>query len=175
MHAALYRPNRVHTDINSTVLDKVGFFVANATTTFLNITNVLSNNNIWKERLFNLGAYGTYEAISYGLTGVMLRCTGIKKDIRFNKSTTYGNYYFLNGKSYVAKNGDSFDRYNLRLYEMFESVDIVNKCLETVTSNKSTRTNKFVNYRNMWVGNANKQINCFGETKMEDLINHFKY
>lgn len=77
----------------------------------------------------NVGTYSYKEALGWGLTGVMSRCTGLKKDIRFNKRTTYGTYFFSNSKSFVSTNGDSLDRYLLRVQEMSESSLIVTKCL----------------------------------------------
>jgi len=73
--------------------------------------NVLTYNKIWKQRLVNVGTYSYKTCLDYGLTGVMARCTGIKRDIRLDEMETYANYYYLNFRSYIGQHGDSYDRF----------------------------------------------------------------
>jgi len=67
--------------------------------------------------------------INYGLTGVMSRCTGIKRDLRLDKVETYANYYYLNFRSFIGQNGDSYDRFLIRMNEMTESLNIMNQII----------------------------------------------
>ena len=162
MHTTLYRPflkNRIlNKDVNLDIID----FTSNCLITFNEMNNVLTNNKIWKIRLRNVGAYNYKTAIKYGLTGVMSRCTGLKKDVRLNKYTTYSNYYYTNFRSYYSRNGDSYDRFILRFYEMLESLNIVNQC--SIKFSKKTN----ISY-DIW-SKTNSEFNT-----MENMIKHFKF
>lgn len=97
----------------------------------------------------------------YSLTGVLSRCVGLKRDLRLNKHTTYNNYYFINMLSYTTSNGDSYDRYILRMYEINESLSIVSqniKLKKKKTKKKQMMRKIFTKYNNM-----------------EAMIAHFKY
>jgi len=78
--------------------------------------------------------------VEYGLTGVMARSVGIKRDLRLDKMETYANYYHLNFRSYVGQNGDSYDRFLIRMNEMTESLNIINQVINKLTKHK--RPNK---------------------------------
>jgi len=77
----------------------------------------------------------------YGLTGVMARCTGLKRDLRLDRLETYANYYHLNFRGYVGQKGDSFDRYLLRMNEMTESLNIITQVLYKLTKKKTLKKN----------------------------------
>ena len=163
MHAVFYRPyslkiNKFEKELFLDIL----FFLKNCFTTINEINNILLYNKLWKQRLVNLGLYNTNHVINYGLTGVMARCVGIKRDVRLNLLNTYAYYYYVNFKSFISTNGDSYDRYILRILEIIESLSIVNKVIiklnlskKIIITKKQLKTNKF--------------------TKMEDVIKHFKY
>jgi NADH:ubiquinone oxidoreductase subunit D len=53
---------------------------------------VLTTNNIWKTRLVGVGSVNLNDAISYGISGPVVRSVGIRKDIRFYRSETYASY-----------------------------------------------------------------------------------
>jgi len=98
--------------------------------------NVLTYNKIWKQRLVNVGTYSYKTCLDYGLTGVMARCTGIKRDIRLDEMETYANYYYLNFRSYVGQHGDSYDRFLIRMNEMTESLNIKNQIINKLSKRK---------------------------------------
>jgi NADH:ubiquinone oxidoreductase subunit D len=68
----------------------------------------------------------------------MARSTGIKRDLRIDKMETYANYYYLNFRSYVGQNGDSYDRFLIRMNEMTESLNIINQVINKLTKHKKT-------------------------------------
>jgi NADH-quinone oxidoreductase subunit D len=76
----------------------------------------------------------------------MARCTGIKRDLRLDKMETYGNYYYLNFRSFVGQNGDSYDRFLIRMNEMTESLNIMTQIVSKLTrfkkKNKIDKKNK---------------------------------
>lgn len=78
----------------------------------------------------------------------MARCTGLKRDLRLNKHLTYGNYYYLKPTSFVTYNGDSYDRYLLRMAEMLESSNIIAKCISKIPFSLPNKKTKFFKHRN---------------------------
>jgi NADH:ubiquinone oxidoreductase subunit D len=187
MHAAFYRPNEVNIhSISSLLLEDILEFTRNCFTTLNEMHNLLTFNKIWKQRLINVGTYSYQLALDYGLTGVMARCTGIKRDLRLSKLETYANYYFLNFRSYIGQNGDSYDRYLIRMNEMLESLNIITQTINkiivinsTISNNKIEKKKKLINphYILQYVNpeTVNKQNLKNNYNTMEDLIKHFKY
>lgn len=173
-HAAYYRPGVVNTMLNAQTLFRIATFGKGFLTTLNEMANTLNENNIWKQRLVNVGTYSHVEVQAWGLSGVMARCTGVKRDVRLNKRTTYGNYFFLNPTSYVTTNGDSYDRYLLRMAEMVESVAIINKCILRCTPAQPHTKAKVYKYRNLWLYKSEK-VKGTQNTMMEEVIKHFKY
>jgi NADH:ubiquinone oxidoreductase subunit D len=184
MHAAFYRPNEVNLKaISSFLLEDILDFSKNCFTTLNEIHNTLTYNKIWKQRLVNVGTYSHETCINYGLTGVMSRSIGIKRDLRLDKLETYANYYYLNFRSFVGQNGDSYDRFLIRMNEMTESLNIINQVIHKITKHKTQKkqikkpTNinphqilKFINPKHL---NQNNYKNEY--ISMEQLIKHFKY
>jgi NADH:ubiquinone oxidoreductase subunit D len=130
MHAAFYRPNHINLKIFSRNLyEDIIIFSKNCFITLNEINNILLYNKIWKIRLVNIGSYTIETALSYNLSGVMLRCTGLKYDLRLNKTQTYAFYSYIQLNSFISKNGDCYDRFLLRFNEMLESLYIVNQII----------------------------------------------
>jgi NADH dehydrogenase (ubiquinone) Fe-S protein 2 len=184
MHAAFYRPNEVNLKaISSFLLEDILDFSKNCFTTLNEIHNTLTYNKIWKQRLINIGTYSHETCINYGLTGVMSRSIGIKRDLRLDKLETYANYYYLNFRSFVGQNGDSYDRFLIRMNEMTESLNIINQVINKITKHKNQKKQikqtsninphqilKFINPKHL---NQNNYKNEY--ISMEQLIKHFKY
>lgn len=184
MHAAFYRPNDVNLQaISSFLLEDILDFTRNCFTTLNEMHNLLTYNKIWKQRLINVGTYSYDVALKYGLTGVMSRCVGIKRDIRLSRLETYSNYYYLNFRSYIGQHGDSYDRYLIRMCEMTESLNIINQTINKIIQKKcdTIKTKKYTNTAPHFVLNyvtPKKLINFNTKntsTSMEELISHFKY
>jgi len=183
MHAAFYRPNEINIhSVSSFLLEDIVDFTKNCFTSLNEMHNVLTYSKIWKQRLVNIGVYSYKTCLEYGLTGVMARSTGIKRDLRLDKMETYANYYYLNFRSYVGQHGDSYDRFLIRMNEMTESLNIMNQVINKLTKFKkigNKKNNSNINphillkylYPKSW-----NQHNYKSEyTSMEQLINHFKY
>lgn len=184
MHAAFYRPNSVNLNaISSFLLEDIIEFCRNFITTLNEMHNVLTYNKIWKQRLVGIGTYNFQTSVNYGLTGVMSRCVGVKRDLRMMRLETYSSYYYLNFRSYLGQHGDSFDRFLIRMNEMCESLNIINQAVNKVTdtnqknikNNKNTKISphNVITYLNKNKWNANINKNAYNS--MENLIHHFKY
>lgn len=183
MHAAFYRPNEVNIhSLSSFLLEDILDFSKNCFVALNEIHNVLTYSKIWKQRLVNIGVYSYQTCFDYGLTGVMSRSTGLKRDIRLDRMETYANYYYLNFRSFVGQNGDCYDRYLLRMNEMTESLNIVNQVVYKLSKKKKIskttkptdiNSHKLLQYVYPKSYNQNNYKSTY--TSMEQLINHFKY
>jgi len=88
---------------------------------------LLTTNRIWKKRTVGNGVISAEDAIDYGLTGPPLRGSGIQWDIR--KVFPYDRYDEIEFDIPIGSNGDTYDRYLVRIEEMRQSVRIIRQCL----------------------------------------------
>jgi len=178
MHAAFYRPNEVSlTHISRFLLEDIIEFSRNCLISLNEMHNVLTYNKIWKQRLISIGTYSYKTAIQFGLTGVMARCTGLKRDLRLDLNETYANYYYLNFRSFVGTNGDSYDRFLLRMNEMTESLLIINQIINKLTLYKNIKTqlNSNLVLKQLQPSTLIETFTKNEYNSMEQLITHFKY
>ena len=92
------------------------------------IEGLLTRNRIWIERTKDVGVITRDEAIAWGLTGPILRASGVEWDLRVNRPYLgYENYDF---DVPVGSVGDAFDRYLCRVEEMVQSVRILQQALD---------------------------------------------
>ena len=89
---------------------------------------LLTGNPIWRERTVGVGVITTEEALALGVTGPILRSTGFAWDLR--RAQPYLAYDDVDFDVIYTENGDVFDRYQIRLFEILESVKIVRQCVE---------------------------------------------
>jgi NADH-quinone oxidoreductase subunit D len=89
---------------------------------------LLTRNPIWLERTRGIGAIDTESAIALGVTGPALRATGFAWDLR--KDMPYCGYETYEFAVPIARNGDIYDRYLVRVAEMRESVKLCTQALE---------------------------------------------
>ena len=103
------------------------------------IEELLTDNRIWKQRLINVGICSLHFAKMYGFSGVLLRSTGVKWDLR--KNIPYEAYQTLNFSIPYSKKGDSFDRYLLRIAELCESNTIIDQIVNNIPSGPIRNSN----------------------------------
>src|SRR5574338_101570 len=89
---------------------------------------VLSENRIWLSRTVGIGVISAEDAIAIGLSGPALRGSGVPWDVR--KSRPYAAYADMDFDIPVGENGDTYDRYLVRLEEMRQSRRIIDQALE---------------------------------------------
>ena len=89
---------------------------------------LLTQNRIWINRTRNVGVLSGEDAIAYGVTGPMLRGSGVKWDIR--KAQPYEAYDQVEFEVPIGEHGDTYDRYLVRMEEMRQSVRITRQCVE---------------------------------------------
>ncbi len=93
---------------------------------------LLSGNRIWKGRLTNIGVLNAEDCKAYGVTGPMLRAAGVKWDIR--KAKPYSGYEKYDFEIPTRENGDTYDRYIVRMQEMRQSTRIIKQAVEDIPS-----------------------------------------
>jgi NADH-quinone oxidoreductase subunit D len=89
---------------------------------------LLTENRIWKKRTVGIGVLSPEMAIDYGITGPMLRGSGIAWDLR--KAMPYEAYGEVEFDVPVRQNGDTYDRYIVRMEEMRQANRIILQCLD---------------------------------------------
>jgi NADH-quinone oxidoreductase subunit D len=123
---------------------------------------LLSENPIWRERTVGIGLITTEECLARSITGPILRSTGFAWDLR--KAQPYLAYEDVDFDVVYGVNGDVFDRYRLRLSEIFESIKIVRQCVEKMPAGDFRAQDKKV------TPPPRARI----DESMEALIHHFK-
>jgi NADH-quinone oxidoreductase subunit D len=126
---------------------------------------LLTGNALWLERTQGVGVIDAEAAISYGLTGPGLRAAGIAWDLR--KDMPYCGYDTYDFDVPIAKHGDTYDRYLVRVAEMRQSVRICEQALK-----------RLVDIGPGPYTTADRKISPPPKTEitesMESLIHHFK-
>jgi len=94
---------------------------------------LLTDNRIWKQRTVGIGVVSPERALQLGFTGPMIRGSGIAWDLR--KKQPYAAYDLVDFDIPVGQNGDSYDRYLVRVEEMRQSNRIIKQCVDWLKSN----------------------------------------
>jgi len=162
MHASYIRPGGVSKDIPDYLLDEIFLFISKNSFRINELEELLTRNRIWQQRLINIGTVSANKAISFGFSGVLLRCVGVMWDLR--KSNPYEIYQGLSFEVPYGVNGDSYDRYLLRVEEIRQSNKLI---LETI-NNFPTGKVRVENYKVL------PPTKIKMKTSMESLIHFFK-
>lgn len=162
MHAAYFRPGGVYQDLPNGFLEDLSVFCNFFSKRIDEFEEMLSNNRIWKNRLIGVGIVSADQALSYGFSGPMLRGSGVAWDIR--KVMPYEVYANTNFSIFVGTYGDCYDRYLIRLYEMRESISIINQLLDIIPQGFIRTDDRKIT----------PPARAFMKFSMESLIHHFK-
>src|SRR5437899_12146681 len=84
------------------------------------LEGLITGNEIFEARTRGVGYVDPQQAIAYGLTGPMLRASGVNFDLRVNRP--YMAYREVPVKVQVRQEGDCFARYKVRIQEIYESI-----------------------------------------------------
>ena len=110
-------------DIPDGWIDGLRSFVRSFPSTIDEVDRMLTKNAIWVGRTVGLGVMTPEEAVNYGLSGPMVRASGVAYDVR--KDFPYLDYETYDFDVPVGTNGDVYDRYLVRMEEMRQSVRIL--------------------------------------------------
>ncbi|MXV08738.1 MULTISPECIES: NADH-quinone oxidoreductase subunit D [Xanthomonas] len=189
MHATYYRPGGVYRDLpdrmpkyqesrwhkgnalkrlNAAREGSMLDFLEDFTNTFPGRVDeyetLLTDNRIWKQRTVGIGVVTPEQAYGWGMTGVMLRGSGIAWDLR--KKQPYAKYDSVDFDIPLGTNGDCYDRYLVRVAEMRESNRIIKQCVQWLKANPGP-----VMVENFKVAPPKR---ADMKDDMEALIHHFK-
>jgi NADH-quinone oxidoreductase subunit D len=189
MHATYYRPGGVYRDLpermpqykesrwhkgadlkqrnawrEGSMLDFIDAFTDDFPHKVDEYETLLTDNRIWKQRTVGIGVVSPEQALGWGMTGPMLRGSGIEWDLR--KKQPYAAYDQMDFDIPVGVKGDCYDRYLVRVEEMRQSNRIIKQCVKWLRENPGD-----VILRNFKVSPPRRE-----EMKddMEALIHHFK-
>ena len=123
-----YRIGGVDSDFTPDLVSRLKAFLATFPEKVSEYDQLLMSNRIWIGRTKNVAVISAEDAINFGLTGPTLRGSGIAYDIR--KYEPYGVYDKVDWEVPVGKNGDTYDRYWVRMEEMRQSSRIITQCLD---------------------------------------------
>ena len=124
--------------------------------------DLLTNNPLYTDRTKGIGPISGEDAIQWGLSGPALRAAGVPWDIR--KSNPYSGYERYDFELPLGENGDTFDRYIVRIREMRESVRIVEQALDSLPDGPFRSDNR------KFVPPPRSEL----AKSMEAVIHHFK-
>jgi len=158
MHAAYYRPGGVYRDLpeampqyeaskwknekdikelnrnrHGSLLDFLADFTDRFPKCVDDYETLLTENRIWKQRTVGIGVVSPERALALGFSGVMLRGSGIEWDLR--KKQPYEVYDRMEFDVPVGANGDTYDRYLVRIEEMRQSNRIIRQCIDWLRAN----------------------------------------
>ena len=189
MHAAYFRPGGVYRDLPDTMpqykvskiknaktiarmnenrqgslLDFIDDFTQRFPKLVDEYETLLTENRIWKQRTVGIGVVSPERALQMGMTGAMLRGSGIVWDLR--KHQPYDVYDKLDFDIPVGTNGDCYDRYVVRVEELRQSNRIIKQCVDWLRANPGpviTDNHKVAPPSRVEM-----------KTSMEQLTHHFK-
>jgi NADH-quinone oxidoreductase subunit D len=189
MHAAYFRPGGVYRDLPDTMpqykvskiknaktiarmnenrqgslLDFIDDFTQRFPKMVDEYETLLTDNRIWKQRTVGIGVVTPERAMQMGLTGAMLRGSGVVWDLR--KHQPYDVYDKVDFDIPVGTNGDCYDRYVVRVEELRQSNRIIKQCVDWLRANPGpviTDNHKVAPPSRVEM-----------KTSMEQLIHHFK-
>lgn len=130
MHSNYFKPGGVAQDLPDGLLEDIGKFIEQFPNKLQDVEKLLNDNRLWKQRLVNIGIISQKDAMNFGFSGPMLRGSGIAWDLR--KSNPYEVYDEMDFDVPIGKTGDCYDRYLVRVLEMYESVKIIKQCIKKI-------------------------------------------
>jgi NADH-quinone oxidoreductase subunit D len=162
LHANYFRPGGVSKDLPAGLAEQIAEWAERFPKFIDDLETLLTSNRIWKQRTVDIGVFTAEQALAWGFSGPPLRASGVPWDLR--RAQPYDKYAEVEFQVPVARNGDCYDRYLIRLVEIRESVKIIKQCLAKMKPGPvKVEDRKFSPPRR-------------GEMKrsMEALIHHFK-
>lgn len=127
MTTCYMRVGGVSQDIPEEFLPRLKEFLADMPKSFEEYEEIITGNEIFQARTKGVGVISGEKALAYGLTGPNLRASGVDFDLR--RDAPYGIYDRFEFKVVVGTNGDSFDRWMMRIGELQESVKIIEQAI----------------------------------------------
>ncbi|MGW4633837.1 NADH dehydrogenase (quinone) subunit D [Nocardia sp. NPDC004415] len=178
MNHAFIRPGGLAQDLPDDGVTKVRELLDLLPGRLRDMEHLLTANPIWKKRTRDIGYLDLTGCMALGITGPVLRATGLPHDLR--KSAPYCGYENYEFDIPTHTGCDCYGRYLIRIAEMGESIKIVEQCLDKLRPGPVMIDDKKI----AWpadlelgpdgLGNSPRHIGKIMGTSMESLIHHFK-
>jgi NADH-quinone oxidoreductase subunit D len=178
MNHEYIRPGGVIQDLPPEAPDRIRAFLDDFGGKIAEYDALLSQNPIWLDRNRGVGVLPARDAVALGVTGPMLRASGVKHDLR--KAEPYCGYEGYDFDVPTRPEGDSYARYLVRMAEMHESMKIVRQALDALKPGPVMVEDPKVAWPAQLklgpdgLGNAPEYIRKIMGESMEALIHHFK-
>lgn len=119
-------------DFNDTVWKKLDIFLKEFPEFLSEFQRLIERNRIFMDRTINCGPISGQRALEYGFTGPNLRAAGIDYDVRV--ALPYSSYEDFEFNIPIGQNGDTYDRFMVRIQEMWESISIIRQAIAKMPS-----------------------------------------
>lgn len=175
MHSAYFRPGGVSADLPAGILQSIHQWADQFASRIDEMEELLTGNRIFKQRLVDIGVLSAQDALAWGVSGVLLRGSGIAYDLR--KAQPYELYDRVEFNVPVGSNSDCYDRYLLRVEEMRQSLRIIKQVIDQMPESTDTHLNPSNNpvlSKIKQSGYQTRPSRSEFKTSMEGLIKHFK-
>ena len=123
-----FRIGGVDSDFTPDLVERLRAFLKDFPAHIEEYETLLQTNRIWVARTKDVAVISAEDAINFGLTGPVLRASGVAYDVR--KLEPYGAYDKVEWEVPIGKNGDTYDRYWVRMEELRQSSRIIAQCLD---------------------------------------------
>lgn len=115
-------------DFSETAWKKLDIFMKEFPEYLSEFQNLIERNRIFMDRTIDCGPISAERALAYGFTGPNLRAAGVDYDVRV--AMPYSSYEDFEFNIPVGQNGDTYDRFMVRIQEMWESLSIIRQAVE---------------------------------------------
>jgi len=102
-------------------------------------SNLLERNRIFMDRTVNCGPISAEKALAYSFTGPNLRAAGVDYDVRV--ASPYSSYQDFKFDIPVGISGDTYDRFMVRQYEMWNSLEIIRQAIKNMPKDEPSHAN----------------------------------
>jgi NADH-quinone oxidoreductase subunit D len=178
MNHGYVRPGGLAQDLPPGAVDKIRELLKLLPKRIRDYENLLNENHIWKARTEGIGYLDLTGCMALGITGPVLRSTGLPWDLR--KAQPYCGYETYEFAVPTTTTCDAYGRYLLRVAELKESLKIVEQCLDRLRPGPVMVADKKIAWPAQLalgadgLGNSLDHIRHIMGTSMEALIHHFK-
>ena len=117
-------------DFSPKAWEKLDHFLKNFPTGLREFQKLVDRNRIFMDRTINVGGITVDMALDYGFTGPNLRAAGVDYDVRV--ANPYSSYEDFDFDIPVGTNGDTYDRYMVRMEEMWQSLRIIEQAVKNI-------------------------------------------
>ncbi len=117
-------------DFSPKAWDKINVFMREFPKALTEFQKLVDRNRIFMDRTINVGPISQEMALDYGFTGPNLRAAGVDYDVRV--ASPYSSYEDFQFDIPVGTNGDTYDRYMVRMEEMWQSYSIIQQAIKNM-------------------------------------------